>query len=245
MRIHWFGLEFVGDAGYAQYGISQEGLRGVLDGAGVRQGGAPRPQADGNFDAPGYAGGISGSISGDLNASSPYDYEQAIRRLKAIPRRDTSPLVVQSAAGTVRCHARRIGTVDVKTEVYGRLGKYMVEWFAPDPFWYGETTPFAGSIVQVFHRGDDYAYPLIDVPGPRGPYTIFGPAGERFDVTQTIPAGQKHRIDMSNARVYLEGVLQVGVVGAAGTWSVPPGAPVTVSVSNGPMTVLVTDTFAG
>lgn len=245
MRIHWFGLDFVGDGGRARYGIAPDGLRGVFDGAGVRQSGAPRPQADGNFDAPGYAGGISGSISGDLNASSSYDYERAVRQLKALPRRNTAPLVVQSAAGTVRCYARRVGTVDVKTEVYGRLGKYMVEWFAPDPFWYGETNTFAGSVIQIFHRGDDDAYPILEVSGPRGPYTIVGPNGERFDITQSLGASDKHRVDMSNARVSLNGVLQVGVVGAAGTWAVPAGQPVTVSVSNGPMTVFVTDTFAG
>lgn len=245
MRIHWCGLTFVGDEGEATYSIEQDGLQGVLDGAGTRANTAPRPLADGDFSAPGFSTSVSGSISGLLQASSPYMYERAVMALKAIPRRSTSPLVVQSAGGVRRIYARRSGAVAVKPLVYGQTARYMVEWFAPDPFWYGETNTFSGSVVQVYHRGDDDAYPIIEVSGPRGPYTIVGPNGERFDITQTLGASDKHSVDMSNARVSLNGVLQVGVVGAAGTWSVPAGQPVTVSVSNGPMTVFVTDTFAG
>lgn len=243
MRIRWHGLEFVGDEGPATYTIETDGLTGVLDGTGVRRDGDSRPNQDGEFEADGFLSGISGSISGLVRADSPYDYERAVRRLKSIPVRGVAPLSVQSASGAVYCMAQRVGRVDVRPLVYGSAARYMVEWFAPDPFWFGETATFTGSAVSLFHRGDYEASPVVEVVGPQSAYTVTGPDGEVFQVNQALSSGQTHRIDMSTGWVYRNGALQVGVVGRGETWSVPPGRVVSVSTSASSMRVLVTDTF--
>lgn len=246
-RVRWGGLEFVGDSGDAVFTIGDNGLSGVFDGADSRSERVARPVADGDFDAPGYLTGVLGSISGNIHADSDGEYEHALRRLTGIPVRDLSRMVVQSSEwGTVWLDARRHGKPDVKHEVWGRLGRFQVQFFAPDPRKYGETRKTgSSSTVQVFHYGNYAASPVLTVAGASpGGYTITGPGGRLYVVTRPLVAGQPHTIDMATGWLSVGGVVTPGGVGRADTWSVPPGTRTAMSVSGGlQLTVDVTDTF--
>lgn len=242
-RVRWHGLEFVGDGGDATFTIGDNGLSGVFDGVDSRGERVSRPTADGEFDAPGFLTGVLGSISGNIHAKSPGEYEYALRRLTSIPVRDLGRMVADSSEwGKVWLDARRFGKPDVKHLVWGRLARFQVQFLAPDPRKYGEIRSFAGASVQAFHYGNYPAAPVVDVVGPvSAPYTVAS-QGHSVTVTQSLTSGQTHRINMGTGWVYRNGVLQTGAVSVANVFTIPPGPGVAVT---GPasMTVNVTDTY--
>jgi len=244
MQINWCGLTFHGDAGDATYSIEPDGLTGILDGVSVRDDHTPRPTADGTFDSPAYLGGRAGSITGLVETWSDGEYVHAIQRLTSIPALALSRLTALGAGRAMWTDARRVGEVSVKHLVYGRVARYMVQWFAPDPRMYGDLNTFGpGSSLSVFHRGNTAAVPVVEIVGAvTAPYTVAS-QGHSFTVTQSLTDGQTHRIDMSTGWVYRDGVLQAGVVSSADVFTIPPGSAVTVT---GPasMKILVTETFA-
>lgn len=242
MRIRWHGLEFVGDDGPATYSIEPNGLSGVLDGVGSRGDRSERPFADGEFDSPTFLTANAGSISGLIETSSSTEYVHAIRRLTSIPVRELAPMTVQVDGSSMVCRARRHGDVDVTPLVFGRVARYMVQFFAPNPRWLGETHTFTGSNVEVLQYGNFPAIPSIEVVGPvTAPYSVSS-QGHTVTVTQSLAAGQRHRFDMSSGWVYRDGVLQSGVLASADVFTVPPGRPVVVSGPSS-MVVRVPDTF--
>lgn len=247
MRIRWAGLEFVGDAGDATYTIDMDGLSGVLDGVDTRFERTERPNADGEFPASAYLSAQLGSISGDILTESPYEYEQAIRRLASIPARDRTRLVVRSAGGTFWRDVQRYGKPTVRPVVYGKMARYMIQWFSPDPWWFGETREFTGPTAQVYHYGNDRATPVIEVTGslPSG-YQVAA-LGKQWNVTQPLTAGQTHRLDVASGWLYRNGVLQVGAVASAEKFTIPPGKVTPVAFTpvsgSGVMTVKVADTY--
>lgn len=247
MRIRWSGLEFVGDAGDATYSIDPDGLSGVLDGVDTRFERVERPNADGEFPPPAYLSAQLGSIEGLIEAKSPYDYEHAIRRLVAIPARALTRMTVRSAGGMFWRDVYRYGKPDVKPMIYGRLARYMIQWFSPDPWWYGETHAFTGPTAQVFHYGNDRATPVIEVTGslPSG-YQVAS-QGKQWNVTQPLSSGQTHRLDVASGWLYRNGVLQVGAVASAEKFTIPPGKVTPVAFTpvsgSGVMTVKVADTY--
>lgn len=240
MIINWHQLDFIGVGGPATYSIGPDGLKGVLDGVGTRGEKIERPSGDGDFDLPAYFTARRGSISGLIETATSIEYEAAIRRLVSIPI-SVSPMVIQSAAGELMCMAKRVGKPDVTPLVYGRVAKYLIEWEAPDPLLYGKGNEFSGSSVVAYHYGDESAPVVIEVAGPRAPYSITGPGGRVFQVTQALAAGQSHRIELSSGRVFRDGARQSRVIGHAGTWAIPPAVEVPMSISAGVMKVIVPD----
>lgn len=244
--ITWQGLEFAGDERPATYTIEQDGLSGFLDGVGTRGEQSELPTADGDYDSPLYLTGRSGSMSGLIHADSSPEYEAAIRRITGLAVRSTKPLFAGSATDGLWCSARRQGDVDVTPLVYGRVARYMLQWYAPDPRWYGKMREFAGTSVDAWHAGNAEAFSIIEVAGNRpGGYTVSS-QGRSYVVTKPLVSGAPHRIDMRSGWLYVDGAVQVGAVARAETFMLPPGGLTTVSLTgsgSGSMTVKVHDTY--
>lgn len=242
------GLQFRGDAASSEgFTIRDKGVKGWLDTPSVRSESVQRPLAHGSFGAPAFYSDRSISIEGKCFADSPERMGHYQARLSGIG----------SGGGMVRMQGDYLGFrlwMDVRVEgakfeeiVPGRIAEYMLMLRAPDPRKYGETRSFPDG-SQAHHYGNFDATPEITVTGgmPSG-YAIHGPGGKRYVVTQALAAGSTHRIDMRTGWLYRDGVLQVGAVGRADLWTVPPGGRVShavVPVSGvGQLVAKVIDTF--
>ena len=106
---------------------------------------------------------------------------------------------------------------------------------------------FAAFVVVSFHYGNFPATSTIVVAGsmPSG-YTIYGPAGKAYTVTQAVVSGHPHTIDMATGLLMIDGTYVYGVTSSGATWAVPPGGQVTQTLTPvsgaGTMTVSTPDT---
>lgn len=217
----------------------------------MRRDAEDRPLQHGAFDAPGYLGARTISISGVILGESPTDLQQAVRRLNGLlADGDDAVMTVLDAVEPLWARVRRASAPAVK--VHGEdaaVADYQVQFWAPDPRRYGRVREFVGSSVVPFHQGTLPAIPEVLVTGtfPQG-YTIgYGP--RVFIVTAPLAAGRTHRIDMRTGWVYRDSTQLVGAVAAAEVLRIPPGMPdepVTLTGTNGSgsLTLRVADTFA-
>lgn len=223
-----------------------DGLDGVDYGAET----PARPAAFGVFDSPAYGGGRVITWEGLCLTSSGDEFVHARSVLSGLLGDGGSGrFEVEHDGWMVGCDVRRTSRPKFAPLVWGRSARYQVSVFAADPRLYGKQRVFGpASSVTVDHFGNFPAAPVIDVTGsmPSG-YTINGPDGKSFVVTQALAAGQTHRIDMATGRLFLNGALTVRGVGRAETWTVAPGQKVAMSMwpvsGAGSMTVSVLDTF--
>ena len=78
-------------------------------------------------------------------------------------------------------------------------------------------------------------------------YRVNGPGGAQFIVSAALTSGVTHRLDFVNGWLYRNGVLTQGAVSRAQVFTIPPGAPSTVSLTpvsgSGSLTVKVTETY--
>lgn len=206
-----------------------------------------RPQAHGTFDLPIFRRARLVSISGYAFAGSGFDLAHMRDQLVGIGADGGQVEFALTDGGGTRAAVGRV--LSCKMPQHGRDNA--VRW-APfslsiecrDPRLYGEEHSVTGPSVAVSHYGNFPASPVIAVAGPRSaPYTISGPAGRTVTVTQPLSSAQSHRIDFRAGRVYRNGVLQVGVLGRADVWMIPPGQQIQMSITSGAMTVTVTDTY--
>ncbi|MEV8023401.1 hypothetical protein [Microbacterium sp. NPDC080220] len=243
MRAHWSGLEFNGGNGPARFTIEE--FTGLYDGVSPRGERSERPTGDGEFDSLMYLSARSGSITGLLHATSPTDYERSLQQLAAIPFRVSTTLTAQTELGSRWIKARRSEAPNVQHLVYGRTARFMVQWLAQDPRWYGEAREFTGNTVDVYQRGSFESFPVVEVTGSRPSGYTVSSQGHSFVVTRSVSSGETHRIDMRTGWLYVNGVLQGTGVASADVFAIPPGRTVSVSVSggSGSMKVKPTDTF--
>ncbi|MCC2030610.1 hypothetical protein [Microbacterium allomyrinae] len=248
IRVRVGGLLIEGDGGSSPFGLVD--LTGWTDSPGMRREQEARATGHGAFSAPGYLSGRVITVDGELISDGPVDQERQLRRLAGVLADGSfATAVVDEASSSLKAVVGRHDKPDTTVEAYGRLATFQLLLWSPDPRRYGESHTY-GPGQTAFHYGTFRASPTIDVVAltnmPDG-YTITGPAGRHFDVTQPLAAGHVHRVEMRTGRVYLDGALQVGAVGRAETWAIPPGLQVAhtlVPVSGtGSLAVKVVDTF--
>jgi len=235
------GLTFDGGAGSGGSGPHYT-LASYERSASMRRERVPRPNAAGLFVTPGYLEEQEFRWSGLILTESEYAQRHAIDRV--------SSLLGSGGTGRLNIDFSEVRWADVQrgeipepvVVVPGKIAKYQILVTAPDPYLWGETRTYAQG-QQAVNRGTLPVAPVIEITGPAPGYTVTGPGGKTFVVTQSLSAGQTHRIDMATGRVYRNGVLQVGIVSNGGTWTIPPGGGVTHAASAGTMRVFVTDKF--
>lgn len=242
------GLEFVGDGDdTATYTLDADGLGGWFGGVEMRHDTIPRPSSHGDFDAPGFLSGRIITLSGLILTADDSAFEAAIKALEALLADGSAgELEVQQTSGTYTAEVRRHGAPDIAVVVYGRVGRYQLQFWSPDPRRYGVTHTYGpGAVVAgVEQDGNFPAWPVLTVEGSAGGgYTVTGPGSKLITVTEPLVSGNPHTIDLSTGGLYVDGVRVVGGVSVYQPWSVPVGSSVSVSVSAGTVTVEVRDTF--
>lgn len=242
------GLSFHGTVprGAPFEGFALRELDGWNDGAPVRVESAERPGQHGDFDLPVTRGPRLVTMSGWCRAYSPEKLRHFSNQLTGLlADGQTGRLVVDEWGEAQWADVRLFGDPRFRRRGGSGYADWSLKLRAPDPQKFGDVREFPAGQPAV-HFGNFPSAPVLEVTGPTpaGGYTVTGPAGKTFVVTQGLAAGQKHRIDMATGRVYRDGALQLGVVSNGGTWVIPPGLPgVTHTVSAGSLKVLVTDTF--
>lgn len=230
--------------------VGRGGFTGWDDGVDSRRESVPRPDAHGEFDLPVLLGSRVFSIDGYALGWSPSELASLRSEVVAMGAEGGRfPVVVDHQGEQLTAYARRGGKPsfqDAGIRHGMHRATFLMQFVAADPRKYGETESYTG---PASHMGDFPAIPVIDVTATStmAGYTVVGPEGRRFVVTQTLPAGQTHRIDMRTGWLYLNGALQIGAVGVSDLWTIPPGRQVAhiLEPDSGAGTVMVTvtDTF--
>lgn len=229
----------LGDSGIVLYGDRYRGAgtRGNYyfrdfdwsDMPDIRADDTPRPMGDGNFPGRSYLDAIDHRMVGFLVAPSHEFLVWSMNRLKS-ERGRTTRVYVDEPGGTTWADAElRL----VRFEPYGFAPEAALEigFHLPDPRKYGKPKRVFASGEKASHGGNHDSIPEITVTGnmPSG-YTIVGPAGKQYIVSQPLLSGSTHRIDFSTGLLYLNGALQSGAVTRAETWTVPPNQSVVMTL---------------
>jgi hypothetical protein len=129
------GLTFVGGGGAATYTIEDDGLKGWFEGVEMRRETIPRPNGDGDFDAPGHLGPRLITLTGlILTDDDPAAFEVAMKALEdLLADGGMGTFTVEQATGTYTSEVRRHGSPEVVIEMYGMQARYRLQLWAPDP----------------------------------------------------------------------------------------------------------------
>lgn len=225
--------------------IEPGGLIGWEDGVEIRREETARPTGIGAFRALGYPDARVVTIRGTILANTPQRLKHKANHLRG--------LLTHGESRRMTVRGDEVEWADVQLAPTTRATPdtsdatecpFEITVWAADPRKYGDTRRnVTGSTIELWHRGNTAAVPKFIVTGPSSAYTITGPDGEQFVVTQSLSSGQKHVVDFGLGHVYLDGVLQTGVTARTHTWTIPPGTKVSASISTGTMRAEWWDTW--
>lgn len=243
-------LRFEGSPSNADdaYLIGPDGIEGYFESTSMRGHGEDRPLGHGSFDVPVFQTGRTIQWSGHVLSSSGFVAAKKRDLLTGVLAEGQSArLEVSNDAGPTWATVRLVAVRPAAT--YGKRIPYLIQLLAADPRRYGpQAEDFVGSSVEVFHFGNVTASPVITVTGsmPSG-YSVLGPEGREYVVTQALTSGHEHRIVMRTGFLYRDGVLQRGAVSRAETWGAPPGQLTAIDLApvsgSGSMSVEVPATY--
>ena len=242
MLITLDGLQFHGGVRPGMFTVEHGGLSGWFESPGVRREDTPRPLGDGVFTAPTYRSGRSVAWRGLILTRSAAEQRHAMEQLAGMcSGRGLRRLTVQHDGDSTWADVALVDAPTVKVEAYGRVARYDVEVFAPDPRRYGEMHTYAGT-DRVYHRGNARAFPQIIIPSAGAAYSVS--AGGETITVNGAPAGGRHVIDTRTGRLTSDGTVQIGVVTRADQIVIPPGPGRDVTLSpNRAFQVQVHDTY--
>ncbi|KTS90670.1 hypothetical protein NS183_07745 [Microbacterium testaceum] len=226
LTIRGRGVTLRGTLGPSESGflIKEDGLQGWEALPAGRREALVRALSHGEHDVPVKLPARVITVDGNIVANSVYELNRMghqIRGWGAAGDRFTIAVDLQgeTLTATVRTISREATDSGVRGSTF--YAPFQVQFLAPDPRKYGETTTFtvpSGTATAVYSRGNFPAHPLIEIPSAPAAYSVTSPAGV-FNVNGAT-AGGTHRIDMRTGRVYRNGAWMPGV-GRGPVWAVP------------------------
>ncbi|PRB14461.1 hypothetical protein [Microbacterium sp. MYb62] len=228
--------------------LDPDGIKGWLGGGTWRREEIAKPNGFGAFNLPGQLPQKVIPVSGSLIVHDRFDLAHEMKVLSGILGDGLAHrMSVVDHDGTTFRDVGLAISPDI-VEVDAITARFTMSVWAADPRAYGETNyiPAGG---QAVHYGNVAAFPVLTVRATTtmAGYTILGPGGKQYVVTQTLPAGSTAQIDMRTGWMTRGGVQQLGAVARADTWSIPGGQPVTQTLvpasGTGVLTAEVIDTF--
>lgn len=130
------GLTFQGGGGAATYTLDEDGLQGwFVGGVSMRREYIDRPTNSGQFATQGYLSGRIVELSGQVHGNGDEEaFEAALDALDGLLIDGGSDtLTVTTAAGAKTATVFRYGEPQWKSIVWGSLGEYQIQLWAPDP----------------------------------------------------------------------------------------------------------------
>lgn len=126
------GLTFRADGAATTYTLSD--IPGWWGGADFRHETFARPNSDGDFDAPVFQAGRILTLQGQVQTTDDEGFEDAIAALEGLLADGSmGTLTVYQANGTYTIGVRRHGGLNVEVLLYGRVARYQLQLWAPDP----------------------------------------------------------------------------------------------------------------
>jgi len=231
LRVDVSGVQFWGHLPTAGYGfvVDPEGLDGIDDGVVVKGETVSRPSQHGDYELPTFLESRIVSLSGNCLADSPERLGTLRRQFTGLLVGAVGNVVFEHLGSTVWGRAGLAPGVQKKFKVDAASSthaRFQLQLKFHDPRLFGESKPFAAAAsLSLRHYGNFLSLPALEVTGsmPSG-YSVNGPDGRKYTVTQALTPGQTHRIDMNTGRLYRNGVLQVGWVSRSETWGIPAGS---------------------
>ena len=231
--------------------IEREGLQGWDDGVTVRGESVPIPAGHGEFDLPVFRGGRAITLSGVAAARSPFELGRLRSLVMGIGAAGQSvPIRVWHQDEWLRAVGRIApGTTPAFRDTGGAgpkaRARFELQLLCRDPRKYGASRMFAAGAL-AFHRGNFPAIPAVRVTrrSGSGGYTVSTPAG-RVVVSQALPVGASHLIDLRTGGLYNGATRIVGGMPTFQPWTIPAASTGLVhTVSTGlTLEVEVTDTY--
>jgi hypothetical protein len=241
-------VEFKGltDKGFL---ITPDGFKGWDDSTPTKRQKVDRPWAHGAFGIRGFRDSRIVTLAGYCFADSEQQLDWYGSQLTGLlADGDVGQIVVEHSGKTTwtQCYVDDEPQFDVIAS--GAAATYELKLWCPNPRKFGNTnTPPAAATVTSYHYGNFPATSVITVSGSMSGYTIAGPTGKLYTVTQPVVAGHPHVIDMATGLLSIDGAYVTGVVSRGDTWAVPPGAQVVQTLTplsgSGVMSVSTLDTY--
>lgn len=231
LRIDVAGLDMWGHLPPSGVGfvVDPDGLEGLDDGVAVKGETVSRPSQHGDYELPTFMDSRIVPLAGNCLADSPQRLAHFGRQFTGLLTGGSGRVVFEHMGSTLWGRASLAPGAQKKFKVNASTAtdaRFQLQLKFADPRLFGESRPFAAATsLSLIHYGNFLSLPVLQVTGvmPSG-YSIAGPGGRLFTVTQALAAGQTHRIDMATGRLYRNDVLQVGVVSRADMWGVPAGS---------------------
>lgn len=214
--------------------VGREGFQGWQGLSSSRREALARAVEHGEHDVPVYLGSRVMTVDGWVIAPTDLELGHLSESFTGLLAAGRSRVEVDQLGETRFADGR---VMVAECEDQGSRGRYRVatlqlQLVFADPRRYGETltAPETGvaAEIQVFHRGNFPAYPVVEIPNAPSTYAITSPAGT-FTVTGAT-AGGTHTVDIRRGRVFRNGVEMIDV-GRGVLWTIPPGMPVTHTLS--------------
>lgn len=228
--------------------IAPDGFAGWDESTATKRDTAAMPQAHGSFAVRGFRDVRVLTVSGTCLADSEQQLRFFGNQLTGTGGDGNTVRVTVDHSGETTWAD---GYVDGETKftmfAAGQAATFSIQFWFANPRKFGNTLTFAGG-VGAYHYGNFPATPVHTVSGSASSgYTVNGPAGKAFVVTQPLVAGVPHTINMATGFLTVNGLIVVGGVAQGDTWAIPGGATVaqslTVPSGSAVLSTAVTDTF--
>ncbi|KIP93377.1 hypothetical protein RU09_06070 [Microbacterium sp. MEJ108Y] len=235
--------------------VQKDGFQGWGGLSAGRREALARAVQHGEHDVPVYLPSRVVTIDGWAIADTPHNLQRRLEDVTGIGATGAAEDFSAKQWGLAR-HAsgrRILAVADDEGRWKGRhiYTPFQLQFVFADPRKYGETTLLPGdkltppspsataTSIDVYHRGNFPAYPLIEIPNASASYSVTSPGGT-FTVTGAT-AGGTHVVDLRRGRVYRNGVEMPGA-GRGDLWAVPAHTSWTHALSIAGR-IHITDTF--
>lgn len=219
------GRQLSGVDRYGDWAVSS--IEGWFDSPDRKSKDESRPDADGDFDMQEYWEARHVTIDGRLKAKSHDMLHEAENWLKGMLRGGLGTMLVRGHGPDQWASVKLAAGIKCKpepgTDDYLR---WQLRLKAPDPFKYGESyapSTTANAPLDVFHRGNADAWPVVTVTGSMpGGYEVMID-GRLLEVLAPLVSGQPHVISTRTRRITVGGSRVYGVLGISEPLHITPG----------------------
>lgn len=249
LRIRAGVLTFLG-TGTQGYIVEPKGFTGWASAPGTKGQTVARPD-HGDFDLPVFKTARIVTIAGNALARSDVELQVMGSRLTGLGGSGQLLRMTVAMDGRWTWADGRVVNEVQWPEIYPgqKVAEFQVQFKFANPRKYGQTQMAGpGTTVLGEHRGNFPASPVLTVAGSMAAgYTINGPAGKAFVVTQAVVTGHPHTIDMATGLLSIDGATVYGAVAQGDLWTIPGGTSVSMTLvptsGAGTLASAVKDTF--
>lgn len=229
------GLQLHGRPGLGSLTVVKDGLDGWDDRVPLRGEQKAHPQGPGSYVLPRYLESRSVTITGKILARNHEEREREGLQLTGLGADGSLQRVQVTKGGLTQWADAHIDDADVDPIHGTTRSDYNLTLWCPDPFKYGEVTPYAASVGSpvggIVNRGNYPSTPQLVVEGNMPGGYVIVLMGLIFRVNHPLVPGQRHTIDYADGRLRVAGVVVHHWLGETHTPTIPPNVITAMSIT--------------